>query len=259
MNRPTKSPNRRQAITQGQELSSQDPTSRRISGRWQIILSVLLVIHIFAIAAEPMRLFSQNSAGLSAPETTFVRQVLSPYIDFAYLHHGYFFFAPNPGPSHLIQVRLSQTSNAGENQEPTSTARLLTSPQNLRNPVDGADRWLMIPDRSLHKPRLFYHRHFMLAEFLNNSFVPPLEPPSSPDPAFEQYLSRRQGYQSIRESIISHLKGKYNADSVDIRRVSHELPNAVQVFEERWPLNDPRLYIIMPETLNSEADVETRQ
>jgi hypothetical protein len=63
------------------------------------------------------------------------------YIGVADLNHGYRFFAPNPGPSHLFRYRLSFN--------------------------DGSTREGHFPNRDEHWPRLLYHRYFMLSENLN--------------------------------------------------------------------------------------------
>ena len=65
---------------------------------------------------------------------------LNVYLDVAYLNHGYGFFAPDPGPSHLIHYTIEFDS--GETLTGT------------------------FPDREAYWPRLRYHRHFMLAEQL---------------------------------------------------------------------------------------------
>ena len=57
------------------------------------------------------------------------------------LANGYRFFAPEPGPSHLIRYEV-------------------TLP-------DGTRKEGFFPDRAHHQPRLLYHRYFMLSEFVN--------------------------------------------------------------------------------------------
>ncbi|MEZ6073414.1 MAG: hypothetical protein R3C10_24860 [Pirellulales bacterium] len=64
-----------------------------------------------------------------------------PYLEGAFLNHGYHFFAPEPGPSHLIRYE----------------ARL----------ADGTTITGEFPNKEENWPRLFYHRHFMLSEHLN--------------------------------------------------------------------------------------------
>ncbi len=84
---------------------SELPKSPLPSTQVRIVLSVLVVLHLLAVLGEPMRMFTQGRQP-SAPDAGLVRGTLGPYIDFVYLHHGYFFFAPNPGPSHLMDITL---------------------------------------------------------------------------------------------------------------------------------------------------------
>jgi hypothetical protein len=74
-----------------------------------------------------------------------LKKVYRPYITALYLDHSYKFFAPNPGDSHLLRYDLyfaDGTSRVGRDDQ-------------------------ILPDRHGHWPRLLYHRHFMLTEFIN--------------------------------------------------------------------------------------------
>ncbi len=70
-----------------------------------------------------------------------VWSVYRPYLQAAYLNHGYHFFAPEPGPSHLVRYEVEL--------------------------ADGSRQSGFFPDRTRHRPRLLYHRYFMLSEHLN--------------------------------------------------------------------------------------------
>lgn len=63
---------------------------------------------------------------------------LAPVHQVLYLSHGYRFFAPDPGPSHLLVYRLHYP--------------------------DGRVLERRLPDPQRHWPRLLYHRWFMLSE-----------------------------------------------------------------------------------------------
>jgi len=67
-----------------------------------------------------------------------LNQVYQPYLDVLYLNHGYGFFAPDPGASHLIDYTVDLK--------------------------DGEQIKGRFPNLDEHWPRLRYHRHFMLAE-----------------------------------------------------------------------------------------------
>jgi hypothetical protein len=65
-----------------------------------MLISVGLLLHLTAVIMAPFAM---------PPSSELVRDVadrLRPYIDSLYLDHGYRFFAPSPGPSHLVRYRL---------------------------------------------------------------------------------------------------------------------------------------------------------
>lgn len=69
-----------------------------------------------------------------------IGRLLAPIHQTLYLSHGYRFFAPDPGPSHLLVYRLHY--------------------------ADGRMKEKRFPDRDSISPRLRYHRWFMLSETL---------------------------------------------------------------------------------------------
>lgn len=101
--------------------------------RIRIIVSVLIVLHLAAIFSAPFAM-PQPSSELSAS----IDSITSPYTSALYMRHGYRFFAPDPGPSHLL--RFEVVNESGE-------------------VIAGR-----FPDKSIHKPRLMYHRFFMISE-----------------------------------------------------------------------------------------------
>lgn len=138
------------------------PLSRRIRG----VVSVLLVLHLVAIASAPL---AMEPASLPAQSAFgFFR----PYLDAAFLNHGYQFFAPNPGPSHLIRYELAF--------------------------ADGRSETGTFPHPTQQTPRLNYHRHFMLSEFssqlvVNTAQQPVLEELSR---SFARHLMQERGATS---------------------------------------------------------------
>lgn len=103
------------------------------STRTKWILSVLAVIHLFAVFSAPW--------AMPEPSSQLARDVsswTSPYTNALYMRHGYRFFAPDPGPSHLIIYEV-------------------TLP-------DGETVKGRFPDSKVHRPRLMYHRFFMISE-----------------------------------------------------------------------------------------------
>lgn len=87
------------------------------------------------------------SEHLTGPLARWVR----PVHQALYLGHGYRFFGPDPGPGHRVVYRIE--NEAGEIEE------------------------FHFPDRQRHRPRLMYHRWFMLSETLwdEHAFTPDRE------------------------------------------------------------------------------------
>src|SRR5207302_11256649 len=99
-------------------------------------VSVWIVIHRTAIVVAPASV---------SPSSEIARAswlVFRPYLEALYLNHGYHFFAPEPGESTLLAFVA---------ERPDGTV------------VQGR-----IPSRSM-KPRLLYHRHFMLTEHMRDA------------------------------------------------------------------------------------------
>jgi hypothetical protein len=191
---------------------------------WRAVVSAAIVFHLLALVAEPMRMFSQSSLRPGAPHTQSLRGLVAPYCEFLFLDHGYFFFAPNPGPNHLIEARIQGPSSRGVIVE-------------------------RIPDRSVHWPRLYYHRHFMLSEFYNGISVPSVPPPELQQDG--QWMARWRSdldrYQSVRASLIQHWEGKYPDSRVQLGRIRHLLPSSDEVLLEGKPITDPSLYVPLSE------------
>ncbi len=135
--------------------------------------------------------------------------------------HAYKFFAPDPGPSHLVQYDLEL--------------------------ADGTHRKGTFPDRHEHWPRLLYHRHFMLSEFI--ATVAPqlptdasLNPPSTMPPAVQHEYAKQQAYA---QSYANHLLHTSGARRVTLQLRRHMLPSPEEVLKGT-PLDHPESYIDRP-------------
>lgn len=188
---------------------------------WKGVISLAVVLQLLALTAEPFRFFTRSPRGTS-PAADPVRSMLGPYVEFAYLNHGYFFFAPEPGPSHLIDCKLTDES--------------------------GEESTLRFPDRQLQWPRLLYHRHFMLTENLHQLWVPPLAPEIADPNMASDWQAERKRYTLIRSSMENHLKERYGAKRATIERVEHRLPSDEEVFAQKLKLTDSSLYFTLPDT-----------
>lgn len=125
-------------VPSDESVSSATEPAARLPRIAKMVLSVWILFHFAGIVV---------AAASVAPSSNLAQSgwtVFRPYLQLLYLNHGYRFFAPNPGPSTLLGWTLEFADGHAEQGE--------------------------IPHRTIW-PRLYYHRHFMLTEFLN--FAPP--------------------------------------------------------------------------------------
>lgn len=217
--------------------------SSPVSPGLQALLSAVLALHVLAVFLAPL-MFA--SAGSPAVEPLF--RVVQPYIDLMYLNHGYFFFAPNPGPNHLVRYELEFSDG--------------------RSPMVG-----QFPDRNEQWPRLLYHRHFMLSETMNTLYRPPQGPPEPQRPmedsrrarrgydrdkeqwqrSYDQWKEQRDVYESLRSSIAEHLKQESGASDAVLIRREHRPVYPLELREDRLQLNDDETYRNLPEAPSAEV------
>lgn len=170
--------------------------------RW--LASVLLIWHLVGMLVGP----------ISTPPSllgSFLQGVYRPYLQaiYLYLDHGYKFFGPDPGPSHLVRYELVT--------------------------ADGQRQVGVFPDRREHWPRLLYHRHFMLSEFVQSLS-------GDWDPRFDeehQPLSLPQ--RAYARSYANHLLAKHHAQRVTLYLVEHRIPLPEHVLRG-VPLDDAQFY-----------------
>ena len=200
--------------------------SRFADRRVRLGVSVLLIGHLWAVVGRPLEFATQGPFGTSPAASAFYAPVKG-YSQFAYLDHGYAFFAPDPGPSHFIQA-------------------VITNP-------DGSRIEKKYPDLSEQWPRLLYHRHFMLAEFLNDVHHPPNDPPPeiAQDPsAAAQWARARRRYEDVRDSILNHLRNEHPVCEVAIRRVEHRQPGLPEFLQGQVGTRDESLLRVLFDTLD---------
>lgn len=205
--------------------------------------SVLIIGHLWAVIGRPLEFATQGPFGAS-PSMTRFRDPVRGYSQFAYLDHGYAFFAPEPGPSHLIRATITPPSGTDATTTGTDAAASSPSPVAplVRNYPDLNDQW----------PRLLYHRHFMLAEFLNDIYHPPGEPPQeiARNPvAIREWIQARRRYETVRDSILNRLQTAYPQATVAIDRLEHRQPGLPEFMEDNVPLDAPQLYFVLPDAL----------
>lgn len=164
------------------------------------VVSLLVAVHLAAVFIAPMSFASRPGSPAVDP----LRSAFLPYIQALYLDHGYAFFAPDPGPSHLVEYKVHFAD-----QRPGETGRF--------------------PSLREHFPRLLYHRHFMLSESLNTYYAPPTAPNFPPEmPAEERerelaaWRRARDQFEALRDSYARHLAAEYQASHVEVHRLRHD-------------------------------------
>ena len=174
-------------------MTTSPTESAPVSRRLKLILSLLCTLHLLAVVVPPFT-FATRTGYESSPLAQFVMSLVQPYSNAMYLNHGYFFFAPSPGPSHIIEYDVHK------DEENLQTYR--------------------IPDHRSQWPRLYYHRHLMLAEWLHSNF-PPATVPDWIEP--EEDRRQHEIYTRLLQSYQDHLLNRHQAHQVTVRRLEHEL------------------------------------
>lgn len=198
---------------------------------FRFVISILVIGHLAAVVLPPMSFQARGPLGVS-PSISALLYPVEGYGQFLYIDRGYAFFAPDPGPSHLIQAAI--TDSSGDRVEQ------------------------MYPDRQKQWPRLLYHRHFMLAEFLEEIYQPPGPPPELVEldrEAADYWVRTRARYEHVRQSVVEHLKVEHPGHEVAIRRIEHLIPDVLEFQDEPVALSDPRFYqVILDQPIIVESD-----
>jgi hypothetical protein len=182
---------------------------------------VLIAAHLAAIFAAPCASPPPASylANWVAGRVDGRPGLLQPYLQLLYLNHGYRFFAPNPGPSHLVRYEL-ELPGGGQ--------------------VEGH-----FPDPEDYWPRLLYHRMFMISESVFNIEGPVSESPPEgvllPARQLADFRHQRACADALLRSIARNLLHQHDAQRVRLFLRRHDLPSPQHVLDG-VPLNDPRFY-----------------
>lgn len=231
-------------------MTSPLPLSRRL----RVIFSLLIILHLAAVFAPPMAFQSRGPRGIS-PSVSKLLAPFAAYGQFLYLDRGYAFFAPDPGPSHLLRAQIGRDGDPDEGELATENPAVQKS---------GETRWY--PDLREQWPRLLYHRHFMLAEFLNDAYQPKLPAdaarlvgPELPLAELKAWRLGRERYDTILGSMTNHLEKKFGDRAVTIDRVEHLLPDFVIYATDPLPLSDPSTYVVLEDfPISMEALLDVR-
>jgi hypothetical protein len=205
----------------GRKRSRKNPLTEKsaaaaIKPSLRIAISMVLILHLVVVIATPL--------GMVMPASRLARKILqyaAPYVQAGNISHGYAFFAPDPGPGHIIEYELVFE--------------------------DGRTQRGKIPDLQRHWPRLRYHRHFMLTEQLAALHEDP--PPRPEDPRFEnewkqmrvRWEAQNQDFERRANSYGKHLLKTTGASQVEMHVIRHHLPSPEEVLRGK-SLQDRGLY-----------------
>lgn len=161
--------------------SPQSAENPRVGRKWirragYVLVNIWLLVHLTAIVSAPA------TVGPSSQTARKVWEYASPYLQCTYLNHGFHYFAPQPGSSNLVAWTVTLK--------------------------DGTTRSGRFPNFDI-EPRLFYHRHFMMAEYLGNS-----------DPELQPEIARTFARNLCRE---------HDAVSVALSTIRHDLPTMERI------------------------------
>lgn len=202
-------------------LTHMDSEPVFLTKRVRLLISVLIIGHLLALVLPPLSVQTRGGIGQS-PSVSTALEFFEPYSQALYVDRGYAFFGPDPGPSHLIQAAIK-------------------SPE-------GTFVEKMYPDLNEQWPRLLYHRHFMLSEFMHEIYQPPgpSEELRKANRQEAQYWSLlRMRYKHVHQSIVEHLKHEHSGDEVAIRRIEHLVPDLIDYQQQPIELTDERLYRVL--------------
>jgi hypothetical protein len=201
-----------------------------LTGEAKLALSLWLLYHCIGILITP----AAESPLLEAV----YRRLYSPYLEPLYMIHRYRFFAPEPGPGSLIRWTVERD--------------------------DGTKVTGEFPNRGI-RPRLLYHRYFMLSE-RSVPFDPYEEQDVEAEATTGDGSPPSEGLTKAKESdaeaaattgegattsvivdsgwfegYARHLIRLHDGATITLQRVIHALPSAEEIQQGRR-LEDPRYY-----------------
>jgi hypothetical protein len=134
-----------------------------------------VIFHVVAVFLGPFAM----PPGASHLAST-LAGVFQPYVEGLCLANGYRFFAPEPGPSHLVRYEVALP--------------------------DGTVKQGSFPDIEQHFPRLLYHRYFMLTEFINTIDDPdaPSELAKAYAKSYAEHLAHAYQAKDVKLFLIRH-------------------------------------------------------
>ncbi len=206
-----------------------NPTRRTIA---TVLIAGYLFLMVLAPLSNPIA-----SRSLTGP----LSDAVAPLHQALYLNHGYRFFAPEPGPTHLVHFTIEKANEDN---------------------IEG-----QFPDRTTEWPRLLYHRWFMLSERLYFEYNLPEESDfqasqmelaktidnlrsrghfalskqfkSELSVSAKQYESAKSRIDLLQTSIAGYLLGHFDGDRVTLSIQERVIPHPIDL-ATGTQLDDPR-------------------
>jgi hypothetical protein len=141
------------------------------AARWEWlkpVISLWLAFHVAAVAIYPASILVPERGLLSTIRDRFFER----YMEALYMVQGHRFFAPEPGPGSLLAYEVERP--------------------------DGSVAEQVFPRREI-KPRLLYHRHFMLSERVQD-----VDDPETWYWMYAQHLAHAERGNRVRLTRITH-------------------------------------------------------
>lgn len=180
--------------------------------RWlRVVLSVAILWHLLVVFLSPLSVQPASRLVVDIAQSPWVRW----YSDSLYVNHGYHFFGPEPPTNQLIRYRI--LGDAGDVV------------------AEGE-----FPDKQAQRPRLFYHRHMMLADQAN------LGPPDIAPDEWLRLTMRSYARQLLRAHDGARAR-------IDLVRHTILLPSQVERGDDP---NAPDLFVPVVSVEESAADLE---
>lgn len=175
------------------------PPPAQPADRWsagvRLIVSAVVGLYLLVVVVPPLA-----GPPPSSELAVAALQPLRPLVGALFLGHGYRFFAPDPGPGHSIRFTVERRDGS-----------LVTG---------------SIPDAAADRPRLLYHRRFMVAEKIA-ALVPP------PDAPAEVLATAKRDWQPLVLGLAELLLTRHDGRGVRLEMVEHYLPGPEEVLEGR--------------------------
>jgi hypothetical protein len=190
--------------------------ARRANGRpslaVRIAVSAILVFHLFAVFIAPMSVPPSSNLIMDIAQGT----SLQLYLDALYINHGYAFFAPDPGSGKLVRWEVMNAQGAVIKQGEFPNSK---------------EQW----------PRLWYHRHFMLADQLGLG----VEDERDPNLWKRKFL----------EAYARHILRESDGEMVRVRYIEH-VPLDPKLALQGAKLDDPSTYKqVLPDVVVRRSDL----